>query len=58
MISIRLITGDVNFNHLVRWCLPGFSVVKLLLTPLQLISILWGGTLRQCKYSFLSTFAH
>ena len=44
MISICLITGDVNFNHLVRWCLPGFSAVKLLI-PLQLISIFCGSLL-------------
>ena len=28
------ITGDVDFNHLVKKCLPGLSMVKLLFTLL------------------------
>lgn len=38
-----------------RWYMPGFSTVKLLFCPLQLISILWRGTL-QITWFFSSHF--
>ena len=30
MIATGLIFGDVNLDHLIRWCLTGFSTEKLL----------------------------
>lgn len=43
MISSCPITGDVNFDHLIKWTLPGFSTLKLSPFPLQFISVLKGG---------------
>ena len=44
---------DFHFDHLVCGCLPGFSAKKWLFPLLLLISHLWGGTLRWCKYPVL-----
>lgn len=46
-VSICAFTGDVHYH--LRWCLLGFSVAKLL-SSLEVISILWGATLKLCKY--------
>lgn len=50
MMWIFCITGAVNFDHWLMWCLPGFSFVKLLFFFSCLISIIWGDTLRLREY--------
>ena len=42
--SVNHNRDDTNLDHLIRWCLPDFSTVKLLFFPLWLVNI-WGDTL-------------
>lgn len=47
---IYLIMSRLTLINWLRWCVPGFSKVKLLFFPLSIISIPWGDTLRLCKH--------
>ena len=39
--SLSLITDGINFDHSIRWCQTGFSIVKLPFLTLEIIN-LWG----------------
>lgn len=56
-VNMSTIIDDVNFDHLVKGCLLGFSIIKLLFFSLKLISISWRYTLRLCKYFCLLVLA-
>lgn len=45
-----LICSIIASNSWVRWCLPCSSTVKLLFYLLKVVNVLWGDTLRLCKY--------
>ena len=47
---IYLISGDVDFDLLI--IVVSASSTLWLFSPLFLISVLWGGTWRLCKYPF------
>lgn len=36
MMLVCFDSGDITFNTLVRWCLPDFSIVKSLFSPVYL----------------------
>lgn len=57
-VNMSTIIDDVNFDHLVKGCLLGFSTIKLLFFSLKLISISWRYTLRLCKYLSTSFSIH
>lgn len=50
MILIWPITGGINWDYLIKVMSVRFSTLKLHIFPLWLTSILWGDTLRLCKY--------
>ena len=54
-MPVCTVMSDVNLD-LLRCYLPHFSDVKLLISPLQLISILWADTLKLCKSCFSLNF--
>lgn len=43
----------INLDHLIRWWLLGFPMVKVPFFSLVIIKYLLGGTLKLCKYAFL-----
>lgn len=50
MISICLMIGNLNFDHIVKW---GFSPTKVFFSP-----ILWGYTLRICNILSQHVYLH
>lgn len=46
-----LIAGDkVNFDHMAEMYVSSFSTIKLQISPLKLLRLLWGDTWKLCTY--------
>lgn len=50
--------GSVHFDYWSRWCLPDFSIIKMLFVSLKLINILWGDTFWDIKIACSSSNFH